>query len=154
MSANSINRKEIRDAFATLCDAAMTGTAVEAVYGRSVGDFEGKSPVLIVTSRGGGMERVQKVGQGKYAVWVYLTAFTFVIYSDAASGWTEADAEDALDTVEKELADVLQDNIGRAAGGSWDKAEFVGKTTVDGVNIGGHDYLRETISLRFQIISG
>lgn len=56
------------------------------------------------------------------------------------SAWTEQNAEDRLDLLEKSISDVVMDNDTTA---NWDLISFDGESTHDDVAIGGKEYLHE-----------
>jgi len=143
----STSREAVRDALTTLLQAALVGAnkPVQAVYGYQVGDFGGQSPVVVVAS--GPVERVRR---GMGACWhttATLLVYVFVAY--AATGWTEANAEDALDTIEALIADVVLANGSTA---NWHGMAYDGPTMVDGLAIGGVEYRREVIELRCEVL--
>lgn len=68
--------------------------------------------------------------------------------------WSEEDAEDRMDWLEKAVADVVMDNdvIEVAEVGTWE-VSFDGNSDIDFPVIGGLEYQHETIPLVFQISS-
>jgi hypothetical protein len=145
----SVSRKAVRDGVTGLLAAALVGEGkpAQAVYGYQVGDFEGQSPVVVVTS--GPMARTRR---GIGACWhsaATLLVFVFVAYADAAAGWSEADAEDALDAIEALIADVVLVN---GSSGTWHGLTYAEATEPDGVEIGGVGYRREVIRLRCEVL--
>lgn len=143
----SVSREVARDALTALLQAALVGSGkpAQAVYGHQVGDFGGQSPVVVVAS--GPITRERK---GLGACWhtsATLLVFVFVAY--AAGGWTEANAEDALDSIEAAIADVVLANSSTAA---WHGLTYDGPTEPDGVEIGGVEYRREVIRLKFEVL--
>ncbi|MEZ4558733.1 MAG: hypothetical protein R3A10_08095 [Caldilineaceae bacterium] len=144
MTAKS--RKTCRDALATLLGTALVGDGkpAQAVYGYQVGDFAGASPVVTVSSAGSTRLR-SSFGQCWSNVFD-LSIHVFVLYSDEGS-WGEDDAEDALDTIEAAVADVVLANATDA--GVWDLLSYAEEPTfTDAVEIGGVAYRRETIPVR------
>lgn len=108
VNRGAINRETVRDAFTALLSTALVGTGLpaQAVYGYQVGDFGSQSPVVVV-SDAGSMRSVM-TGLGSRAEFLF-NIFVFVLYTDGSS-WNEDDAEDALDAIEKIIADVLDAN--------------------------------------------
>jgi hypothetical protein len=93
---------------------------------------------------------VERVRRGIGACWhttATLLVYVFVAY--AATGWTEANAEDALDTIEALIADVVLANGSTA---NWHGMAYDGPTMVDGLAIGGVEYRREVIELRCEVL--
>ena len=140
MTSNVINRETVRDQLATLLAAALVGTGkpAQAVYNYQVGDFEGKSPVVVVTSSGTGRGSPLAYGVTSFRMELH----TFVLYALEDGTWTEAQSEDRLDLLEKTIADVLQD---ANDSGTWMSVQMAGDSVVDGVEIGGDEYRHETI---------
>lgn len=111
MSANTVNRETVRDAFATLLGTALVGTGkpVSVVYNYPIGKIE-QTPTVLVAS--GGTAR-QSLGIGdtkKFNSYFVLEVFTFVRDADTAGSWTEAQVEDQLDLIDKYIADCVADN--------------------------------------------
>jgi len=139
-------RGAARVRLAQLLEAALVGDdkPAQAVFSYQVGDFAGQSPVVVVAS---GPADHQPNGFGCARASFQLLVFVFVAYA-AAGGWTEADAEDALDDIEAIIAGVIEAN-GRSE--AWDKIAYSGPTQPDPVVIGGVEYRRELITLDVQV---
>jgi hypothetical protein len=148
---DSDNRETLRDALAALLTTALVGTGLPAqhVYGYPIGDFGAESPVVVVGSAGS--ERVRETTSSKWRDWFHLDVFVFVVCVDAGTTWGEDDAEDALDLIEKEIADALIDNT---EAGSVNFFEPAGRSTVDHIVIGGDNYRREHIPVRGRKLTG
>ena len=76
-----------------------------------------------------------------------LQVDVFVLYEDTAAGWTEADAENALDDIEKIVADVIAAN--QVVANYWEGITPVDWSERVDVSLGGVDYIREMILLEF-----
>ena len=141
------NRETARDGLATLLEAQLvtTDAIVEVVYNYRKGDLQGQSPVVVVTSGGSARERLDFTGTRSNIA--YLTVYVFVAY--AAEGWTEAQAEDRLDLIERTIADVVDANSGTTA--YWVAMDYDGRSTRDDVEDGGIEYIREIISIAAQL---
>lgn len=147
MSSNVVNREVSRDALATLLTTSLVATlgSVQAVYQYLVADFGGQSPVLVVTS--GGTDR-QKLA--KYTVThglIYLDVHVFVLFALDDNSWTEHNAEDRLDLIEKQITDVLVDNY--VYSGYWQSIEYDQRSEVDPmpIKVAGDVYRHERIPL-------
>lgn len=143
----STSRETVRDALAALLQAALVGSGkpAQAVFGYQVGDFGGQSPVVVVASGPTTRER-----RGFGPCWhtsATLLVFVFVTY--AASGWTEANAEDALDAIEAAIADVVLANSSTA---TWHGLTYAGETEPGSMVIGGVEYRSEVIRLRCEVL--
>lgn len=146
MPSNAINRETIRDQLAALLAAALVGAGkpAEAVYNHQVGDFQGKSPAVVVTSAGTGRGSPLVANQTAFLLEVY----SFVLYALEDGTWTEAQSEDRLDLLEKSIVDVLND---ANDSGTWQSVEPNGESSIDSVEIGGDEYRYETIPVRITV---
>lgn len=144
-----VSRAPARKGLAQLLEAALVGTdkPVQAVYAYQVGDFRGQSPVVAVTS--GPMERLRDTMGACYRSRFNLLVYVFVLYADPTAGWGEDDAEDALDTIEAAIADLLLTNTRTV---NWDRLEYSGPSDPDAVVIGGVEYRRELITLTVEVL--
>ena len=104
----STSRATARKGLANLLTTALVGTGkpAQAVYAYQVGDFAGQSPVVVVSS--GPMLRLRDTLGECYRSRFELRIYTFVLYADPASNWTESDAEDALDTIEAAIEEITE----------------------------------------------
>lgn len=144
---SATNRETARDGLTTILTTALVGSGkpAQAVYGYMVGDFGGQSPVVRVMSAGS--ERSEVTYDTDYYTAFFFTVECWVLKVDPASSWTEADAEDRLDLLEKTIADTLAANYSNGA--AWDRVMPDGRSTViDGSLLGGDDYLVEVIPVR------
>jgi len=121
MAANTVNRETVRDAFATLLNTALVGTGlpVSIVYNYPIGKIE-QTPTVYVASSGTSRQRAG-IGDSRWNSYFVLDVLTFVRDADAASGWTEANVEDTLDLIDKEIADCVADNRVNA---NWSDIRF------------------------------
>ena len=150
MSANSVNRQAVRDGLASVLTTALTPGTLKAVFGYPVGDAGGVAPFVVVMSEGS--QRAQwTLGAQKHKNAFRLSLVTFVAAADSATGWTEQNAENQLDLIEKSIADVLADNRGKKNNPAlaWDyialeEGQF---TTVRQETVGGAKYLIEMASV-------
>jgi len=136
------SRETARDALTTLLDAGLT--TKQEVVGHKLADPAGKSPIVAVLSAGTLRQRL--TFQGTRPTF-YLTIQVLVLAEDQA-GYTEADAEDTLDTVESEIAAVLEDNWRTS---SWESLEQTGPSEVIDVSIGGVAYYLEEIPVAMSL---
>jgi hypothetical protein len=120
MSANTCNRETVRDAFAALLNTALVGTGlpVSVVYGYPIGKIT-QTPTVCVASSGTARQRAG-IGDSRWNSYFVLEVFTFVADADG-SGWTEAQVEDQLDLIDKEIADCVADNRNNA---NWNDIRF------------------------------
>ena len=144
-----ISRQAARTGMAQLLTTALVGTGlpVQAVYAYQVGDFQGQSPVVVVTS--GPMERLRDTMGDCYRSRFNLMVYVFVLYADPGTAWGEDDAEDALDAIEAAIAETLLNNTRTA---NWDRLSYSEATAVDAVVIGGVEYRRELITLTAEVL--
>ncbi len=140
-------RKAARRKLAALLQTALVGDGLlaQAVYPYQRGDFAGQSPVVCVTS---GPANHEPNGFGCDKATFQLLAFVFVAYAVPGTGWTEEDAEDALDDIEAMVAEVVAGN-GRSE--AWTQIAYAGPTDPQTVVIGGVEYRRELITFDVQL---
>ena len=138
------SRKDARKHLAGQLKAQLVGTGLpaQAVYDYRVGDFQGQSPVVVVSSGGSLRERFSFQGtKPKHA----LTIHVFVLYADETGAWTEADAEDALDDIEEIIANTLAAN---QKSSYWEAITPTAPSETSGVMVGGKEYRTEVITVR------
>jgi len=134
----AINREAVRDGLVSVFADLVSDEVVQEVVGHRVSDPQGKTPIVAVLSDG--TERIPFTFQGSRPVF-HLVVQVLVLAEDA-SGYTEADAEDRLDLVEKSIAELIDANRQTALWNSISQAE---RGQVYDVSIGGHAYLLESI---------
>lgn len=145
-----INRKTARGQLGTLLSAALVGTGkpAQAVYSYKVSDFQGASPVVVVSSEGA--DRTQATQQLRNNTHFYYNIFVFVLYKDEVSSWTEQNAEDKIDDIEQLIAGVIVDNC--YLSGYWNDLSKNGPSTTDIIEVGGVQYIRESIPVVAQVM--
>lgn len=141
----SASRATARIALADLLVAHLPD--VQAVYPHQVADFGGQSPVLVITSAGS--ERARMTMRGSRATFQY-NLHVFVLYSDTQSGWTEADAEAALDAIEQQIAATLDTHMQTDA---WQHIAYRDASQADGPPpvIAGDEYRHEIIPVAVMV---
>jgi len=143
------SREVVRDAVALLLASALedTGTGagkpVKTVSSSKVESLEGITPLVVVLSSGSGRERLTY--QGDRASFRLLVQ-TWVRQS--AAGWTQAQAEDALDKIEAGIAAVVEENQGTA---NWETLEYDGDSSIYEAVVAGVPYYVESIPLRAKL---
>ncbi len=144
-----ISRAPVRKHYAALLLPALVGTGLpaQAVFDYLVSDFT-KDPTVVVSS-GAINRRVGGLGNCWDAV-ITLNVYVFVLYADAATGWTNANAEDAIDAIEAIIADVTVTN--QNANGYWGNARYAAPTAPDVIAIGGKAYKREIIKISMEVV--
>lgn len=146
------NRETARDKLAELLTTALVGSGkpAQAVYNYQVGDFQNMAPAVVVTS--GPIQRQRQAYGDCYTNTITLYVNVFVPYADPASSWTEAHAEDAIDLIEKTIAETVLNNL--SAPGYWNQCRYAPDeaTLIGGVEIGGVEYRREIISIECEVI--
>lgn len=141
------NRETARDGLTTILTTALVGTGkpAQAVYGYAIGDLGGQSPVVRIMSAG--TDRSEATYDTDFYTTFFFTVECWVLKVETSSSWTEADAEDRLDLLEKTIADTLTANY--ANGSAWDRISFDGRSNVvDGSLLGGENYTVEIIPIR------
>lgn len=120
---------------------------VQHVYPHQVADFNGESPVVVVTSAGSAREAfTHKGSQATYRFNLHV----FVLYSDTASSWTESDAEDALDAIEQQIASICDAYKKTTV---WQHLAYAEASQADGPPpvIAGLEYRHEVIPLAIRV---
>jgi len=135
----STSRETARDALVTLLTAALVGVGlpVKTVTGSKVESLSGLTPLVSVLSAGSFRERVTFLGD--------MAAFSFEIQTwvlQSVAGWTNAQAEDALDRIESLIAEVYESARGTA---NWEVVEYAGPTTILEIAVAGIPYYMERI---------
>jgi hypothetical protein len=135
----STSRESARDALVTLLSASLVGTGLpcKTVTGSKVEELTGLTPLTAVLSAGSVRERMTFQGDRptfklNVQVWV----------RQACDGWTNAEAEDALDEIESIIAGVYESN---RRTDNWEMLEYAGNTTVVEVSVSGVKYYLEII---------
>lgn len=145
------NRATVRKALAGLLSTELTGAGkpAQAVYDYKVGDFEGQSPVVLVTSAGSGRKHASYTTA--YQNEFNLLVQVWVLYADPGAGWSEADAEDCIDLLEKSIAEVLAGHKSYAGPPGWFSIDYNGPSQIIEGNLGGSDYLIELIPVKVEV---
>ena len=140
------SRQVAREAIASLIRAR--STLAQVVYEYMPGNFAGASPVVTIT--GSGSERPRMTLRGVKTQF-HLMVETFVLYADpdASPPWTEHDAENTLDALEAEVAQIVENN---ASGERWSSLTYETTSVVSKVTIGGVAYLYEAIPLVVEVL--
>ena len=146
------SREVMRDQFATLLSAAITGTGkpVTAVYNYMKGRLDGESPVVLVTS-GGIARSIAGQGTAQYAMNVGLNLVVMVAEAKASAGITEQEVDDLVDDIEAKIADVVSAN--QSVSGIWDQLHYSGQPSepMPGKDLDGHPYVVEIIRLEADV---
>jgi len=144
MSANSVNRETSRDALTLLLQTALVGTGlpVGAIFNYRPATFS-TVPAVVVSSDG--TERLTETLDNAYEDRFALLVSVFVPYAVAGSAWGPDDAEDAIDLIEKMIADVIMDNRETV---NWNYLELADQSKVDDIVIGSEEFKRETIPVK------
>jgi hypothetical protein len=149
---SSVSREPARKHLADLLETALVGDGkpVDAVYPYQIGDFGNAFKVVTVTN--GRTRRRVSSFSSEWDTRPSFDVHVFVLYADPDTGWTEADAEDALDEIEAIVAEVVRTNL--SAPGYWNDMTYAEDidTQADGVEIGGVEYRREIIPITMQIV--
>lgn len=141
----STSRETSRDALAALLSAALVGAGlpVKTVSASKQTSLEGITPLVTVLS--GGTMRERMTFQGDQSSFL-LSVQVWVLQS--GTGWTYAQAEDALDDIEMRIAAVYESDRYAA---QWDVLEHAGPTTVVEVAVAGVPYYLESIPTRVRL---
>ena len=114
--------------------------SAQAVFHFQKSDFGKASPVVYITSSG---SRRKKLTRSGYQSQFKLNIHLWVLQVSKDGTWTEEQAEDALDQLEKELAEACLSVQGSSL---ISFIEYEGQSNADGiVIIGGEPYLHEIV---------
>ena len=150
MAANGVNRSTARAALAAGLRTKLvtTATCADAVYASREEHFAeiaytgGKIRVVMVSSAGS-ERQIAHLGVSSRRVYFSFDVFTFVAFGDGVT--TEAQAEDARDLIEKNIADYLTDNQKAT---TWDEIVVTGPTVTQTLVVGGVAFKYEEIPVR------
>jgi hypothetical protein len=149
--AGAVNRKTVRSALKTLLESALTGSGnpLQAFYGYLVGDFQGQSPVGMLTSAGS-----ERRVESQYSTTdVVGNGFNFdlhilALYADPGTTWSEDDMEDVVDDAEFKVAVAISD--ANEQNPTW-HVSYRGDSVITYITISGDRYRVETIPLRVEV---
>ena len=129
------NRETARDGVVTLLTAGLVGTGlpVKTVTGSKVTSLEGLTPLVFVRSTGT-MRNQMPIAHPTFGLEVQVWV------RQACTGWTSAQAADALDEIESLIAAIYEANRGTA---TWATLEYSAPSSVDEMDVGGTLYYRE-----------
>lgn len=139
----STSREAVRDALVTLLAAALTGT-VKTVTGSKVTTLSGLTPLVSVLSAGTERERMTFMGDRPT---FYLDVQVWVLQE--TSGWTNEQAEDAIDSIEALIAGVVESNRNTA---TWEVLEYDSPSVVGEMEVAGTPYYMERILLLAKLV--
>jgi len=141
------DRQTTREALATECAAYITSVATGGIFDHKPDDLGGIFPAVAFEAVGS--ERRRDKFTGLTSVF-YFSAHLFVLYANEGQSWTKAQADDALDALENELANFIEAKP--KVTGNWNNLSFNGQTTIlDNVDMGGERYIDEIVPLRVEV---
>ncbi len=142
----STSRETARDALVILLEAALVGDGlpVKTVTGSKVESLSGLTPLVSVLSAGSLRERM--TFQGDSATFS-LEVQIWVLQS--VTGWTNAEAEDALDRIESLIAGVYE-SARRTA--NWEIVEYASATTISEISVAGIPFYLERIPTTVKLV--
>ena len=142
----STSRETVRDALVTLLTAALVGTGlpVKTVTGSKVTSLSGLTPLVSVLSAGTERARLTYMGD--------IPTFALEVQAwilQETTGWTNAQAEDAMDSIEALIAGVVESNRG---GDVWEVLEYQNPSVVHEMEVAGTPYYMERIPLLVKLV--
>jgi hypothetical protein len=145
----SSSRETVRDALSDLLHTTLVGSGKPAQnqYGYPIADFAGQSPIVVVSSAGA--SRDQQTLSTRRKSFFFFNIIVFVLYADPASSWTEADAEDALDTIEAAIDQTIAANL--TNGTTWADLGYDGRTRTGNATIASTQYRYEVIPVKAEV---
>jgi hypothetical protein len=135
------NRRLVRQQLAQDLRGALN--SAQAVYDHKPGNISGH-PAVFVLSSGSSRDKVTAAGFG--AVY-FLEIHNLVLYADSTAGWSEEEAEDALDLLDYELSQFMADK-NNLKNDLWKSIKYLGRSVIGKVIIGGKAYQDEIIPLQ------
>ena len=128
--------------------AAIAGAmgSAQAVYDHKPAALSGSPAVMVLSA---GSERRKETTAG-FGATFFFEIHNLVLYADAKAGWTEEEAEDALDGLEYELATRL-DEKANLKGSYWKAIRYAGRSIIGKTIIGGTEYQDEIIPLQVMV---
>lgn len=142
----STSRETARDELVSLLTTALVGVGlpVKTVTGSKVTSLSGLTPLVSVLSGGTLRERMTYMGDMPT---FYLEIQVWVLQE--AAGWTNAQAEDALDSIEALIAGVIQNNRG---GDVWEALEYQNPSVVHEMEVSGVPCYMERIPMLVKLV--
>lgn len=140
------SRQTARDALKTLLEAALVGDGLpcKTVTASKAETLEGLTPLVVILSRGSSRERLTY--QGDRATFRLLVQVWLL--QESGANWTQADAEDALDTIESIIADTYESNQQTT---NWELLRYSDETRVFEATVAGVPYYVESIPTEIQL---
>ena len=138
-----VDRRVVREAFATALSAAVSG--YEEVIGHTTQDFGGKTPVATVLSAGSGRPPMTAEG-GRTTI--FLSLNHWVLYSSEDDSWTEQDAENTMDDLERQVAQFVHTNRRTT---DWDDLAYDSRSIIRTIPVGGDMYLHEQFPIKVEV---
>lgn len=139
------SRQSGRDALVTLLTTNLVGAGlpVKTVTGSKVTSLKGLTPLVSVLSDGTMRERLTFMGD---VPTFYLEVQVWV--RQECTGWTNAQAEDALDAIEALIASVFENNRGTA---NWETLEYRKPSEVKEIPVAGLPCYVEVIPVTIRL---
>lgn len=133
----STSRESTRDALVALLTTTLVGAGlpVKTVTGAKVTDLSGLTPLVAVLSAGT-LRRARPINHPTFHLEVQVWV------RQECTGWTNAQAEDALDEIEALISSVFEDN---RATGNWAILEYRGASEIKEFPVAGIAYYTESI---------
>ena len=133
----STSRETVRDELASLLGTALVGVGlpVKEVTSSFIGDLKGRTPLVAVLS-GGTLRETAPINRPTFL----LEVQSWVLQE--GTGWTAAQAEDALDTIESIISATYEANRGVD---KWEIVQYAGETSVVEMSAAGVIYYLERI---------
>jgi hypothetical protein len=135
----TINRKDIRTALKLALATAVTSAKLVERY---LADPKGKSPAITLASRGSGGVGLTSDGDAlEHKFYIHT-----LVVKGGGTGWTNENAEDALDTVRQAIDDYIEAQTLTVSGQLYNLYRD-GNSEIVPVTIGSEQYLDEPIPI-------
>jgi len=141
----STSRETVRDALVALLSTALVGVGLPAktVTGSKVEKLAGLTPLVSVLSTGSWRETLSFQGM-KASFQLEIQAWVL----QEATGWTNAQAEDALDSIESIVAGVIETSRGTD---TWSVIEYSAPTMVIDMAVTGTPFFMERMPITVRL---
>jgi len=130
------SRQTARDALATELVTAL-GASVKTVTASKLSDIKGMAPIVYIANVGSKRERITL---GSIIPTFYFNLIVYV----PREGWTDAEAVDALDTIESKIATLMQTLVE-----STNVLNYSAASSVTEIEMQSRLYYRESIPVAY-----
>ena len=115
-------------------------------------DFGGASPVITLSSAGSGLPPLTPIGSTQTYYYELNSLIIRPNQTEINAGYTESDAEDALDDVYDAIKNWINNNRKDTINGEWDYVAIEARSSIIPiVDDGGRGYFMENIPIKVEV---